>query len=1218
MNFKATINGKTFDIAIGNTFADNLNEKLDSATIILNHIEEIDLKPFYDVIITDNDNPSFKKHYLVDNYTKTRLSLNENCYKYKIALMSETKGLEKIQIPNISITQPLNINNKKTVYQYLIEFVEEYNIKLRIKNADGWVYQNKYTIDSSLSDIYSNVYAPDFTLNNPNLKDVLTQLMLTKDRIPKVEDNVIKAFDLTLRNGVFSFNPYNENYIIESQKSDEYSQNLKTNYSDALSQDKTAHIIEKMGFRNSEEGLLTLANMRLETRFPIYKINKIYMCYYKEVDLIPSSGNGSTITRRFLCKQDITPLVKLNSERNTLSLDWESFEAGTPGSIDQIGKYKLATLGYNIGDNVITGWGETYSYVRKGTWWDETKSYIENIFIASEKISPMGIYSYNFLKEGGFDDYIISWKEASINNILTPMGSKTLTDASKLKSLIFEVDYNAFYNGTIIHSKDHDFGNLVDNDNQNQSLSLLEASGLFEKEKINRLGNKEFSINGRYNSLNEVKPLGAVWEDDIIVYSREIACYKDYVEVCYHLIKDYVLRNYYTSVWAKHRTYNLMTYNESVRRSENKKVFLYMSKNYSYDEVASSLNFYNFGSDSVISFYDTMMSAFNETSKITSKNLIDTTKQINNVYFKVGDNYYLSDINSFVSGYSLCFNTTMFDNVSAGVYIDRPNPTFNIDIDPDTDSATGSGQRWWLMVDSQYTGQIANIEVCFSHIENDAQYYDGKMYSKDELNDDIITDLFNKNIFLLPKTTLDTDNLSYQLRLYEKVNKDNKEVLDYTFQIEPISENDDILFSQWFMKLNDLLATYQKSKTTYDISDAVSQGFAIKGRAVTMKYGSISYTANPIAGFILDINTDYMAELIGKNLNYEYEFDNVNGNTPNSANTSLFKCTMNLGYMTSVHYGTNESGKNEIVAISGYATFNVWWRSMPNYAFAKIVDNQTITVTFYRFGKKQRMSNIGLYNEYWEQQTTEATNTFSFGAFFSDLYVLNANKYAESNGIDFGNTQVYPFGVAYVSEWITALDLDGSSQIRANQQQIIDSIPIITGNPNEQATFKKNMFFYGKSGKISKNIVYNELRESDFASFYYTQINNVSTNIRIDEKNNVIFRINFGGSYQYDTIEYRFFNSDSNSYHFVFGVNLSVEEKAQGYCDIYLSLLRSGDFRVYSDSNFLNYVMLDNNVSVNKIRQQTFYNGVPIDPDIPTLLNPIITNIEVSLYEEGE
>ena len=54
--------------------------------------------------------PTFYKHLLIDNFTEERLNPTANLYKYKISLMSETKKLERIQLPNISITQPRDIS----------------------------------------------------------------------------------------------------------------------------------------------------------------------------------------------------------------------------------------------------------------------------------------------------------------------------------------------------------------------------------------------------------------------------------------------------------------------------------------------------------------------------------------------------------------------------------------------------------------------------------------------------------------------------------------------------------------------------------------------------------------------------------------------------------------------------------------------------------------------------------------------------------------------------------------------------------------------------------------------------------------------------------------------------------------------------------------------------------------------------------------------------
>ena len=1211
MNFYAAINGKNYDIAVGFTLSDKKNEYLDSGNIILNHVEEFDIEPFNDVIIYDKDDASFKKHFLVDKYEKSRLALTENCYKYKIALMSETKGLEKIQLPNVSITQPLNISLKKSVYQYMLEFVERYNIKIKVGGDTSWEYQNKYTLDSSLNDIFSNVYAPDFSLNNPNLKDVLTQLMLTKDRIPKVEDNVIKAYDLTSRNGVFVFDSNKENYIVESQSSDEYAQNLKTNYTNALSQNRSARVIEKLGFRNSDVGLLTLENMRLETRFPIYKINKIYMCYYKKVNIIDSESNVKE--KWFLCKQDITPLIKLNSERNVLSEDWEDFDDVMPGSIDQLGKYKLCTLGYNIGDNTITGWGETYSYVKKGTWWNTEKSYIENIYIACEKLSPMGIYSYNFF---GGEDFIIGFNEASVNNIISPFNSGAkdvgIQEAVKLKSFIFEIDYNAFYNGTVIHSKDHNFGSLCDNDNQNQSLSLLEASGLFAKEKINRLGNKEYIINGRYNSLSEVKPLGSVWGNDIIVYFREIAIYEHFVEVTYHLIKDYVLRNYYTSVWAKHRTYNLMPYEESVRRSENEKVFLFMSKDKSYDEIEDYFNFSNFNGAESNDFYKVMMSAFSETKKITSKNLIDLSKQINYGYFNVNNNYFLSDINSFVSGYSLCFNISMFDNVSAGTYISSPNPNLNLGlIEEDSDSLTGSEQKWLLMVDSVETGQIQNISICLAHIDNDNQYYDGVLYDYDVTTDTTINNLYLNNLLGLPKTTPDELNLNYEINYSREVNKDNKEVLDYTFQIEPISDNDNILFSQWFMKLNDLLGQYQKSKTTYQISDAMQTGYAIKGRFSELATGM--GVCFPI--LILMIPNDIIDDVFDRTINFTYDYDCEIKKTNTEYYPSKFNSHITINSING-HLSSTQSD------ISGYRTISVSLTisTAPNdlydasdkerYTF----NNITKSVQLYRFGHNtDAIINTTTDNKtFWPAQS-DVTGYQCFGV------ILNGTFY--NNGVD----TYAPRGASYSSAGITNTQGEQIENINEGGYYQERNIVIETGNPNEKNEFKQNIYFFTRNESLNKNIVYNEYTSDEIANLGYKEI---SANVSVikDDHNNSKLRIEFGDGI-YNTIEYWFYNEESNSYNFVFGVNLSDIERNQKYVEIYLSLIRSGDFNVYN-ANKSKIGTINNYVS-GGTRVQAFYKSnikeklqAPVFNsfnselgDLPKLISPAIVNFDTSIKE---
>ena len=133
---------------------------------------------------------------------------------------------------------------------------------------------------------------------------------------------------------------------------------------------------------------MTFDNLRIETRFPIYKINTIYACYYKKIKIKNKATNDLVSEKIFLCKQDISPLVKLNVERNVLSQDWTDFEDNVT-SIEKLSKYKFATVGYDIGSKYIEGWGTKYTYFDWGTIFSHKKTYLENIIDFMDSNYPM-------------------------------------------------------------------------------------------------------------------------------------------------------------------------------------------------------------------------------------------------------------------------------------------------------------------------------------------------------------------------------------------------------------------------------------------------------------------------------------------------------------------------------------------------------------------------------------------------------------------------------------------------------------------------------------------------------------------------------------------------------------------------------------------------------------------------------------------------------------
>ena len=847
MKLRVRINGVSYDnfIIQGISGSDEFNETLDSGTLLLTNVPLLDIKPYDDVFIfSDNiqfigypldeqtmhevkTKKAYYKHLLIDKFIEQEIFLGkdngeEKLYTYTIDLFSETKKLETIQLPNISITQPLDESKRVTIWEYANRFLNLYSPKYK-KNVDEitkqWEYVQKYTLDPNLEEIFNFSYSQDFTPNAPNLRGLLSQLFVTKDMIPYVQDDVIYAMNIGDRElPIFDDTKGEINYITGSLDSGNYALNLKRNYTDALSQENTASSIEYVGFRNSDTPLMTLENMRLELEHPIYKINKITMCYYKKLNAYYFEKDGNKLVKKdiskfFLCEQDITPLVKLNSERNALSQDWDDFSVSLENntSLEEMAKYKLCTIGYDIGSNHITGWGEKYTYPE--VFWDVEKSYIENIVKKLETMRPYGKYSKSDILEIFKKDYeqtIILSEPLPFKSIMYPENMPFLEEligniTYLMKGMFFKIDYTPFYNGCVTHSKKMDVRNsfVTINDNQSSSLSLLEKDGLAQLEKLNRFGNKGITICARYKNWEDVQDIGTIWKDDIIIYRREFSIFNNVINVTYQGTKDYVLKNYYTSVFARYRTYNLMSYGESIRRNENRKNYLFISKDKYYEDKTDALNIYNeFESD----FFSFMVPE----EKFEQIDDFKDYKNMNIAFLKYKENdYIIKELITFNSGNSICFNVSMNDNITSRPYIKDFKPEVNLKA---SDDFTGSVQDFKVLTDNY--GNIENMNFIIGHYDyNKDDWINTKIQNYTENSKDLVYNYYSNYLFNLP--IVDSKNLNkIENKIFmnnENMYKDNKELIDMTYQFEVINENDnDVLFSTWMSRLSNLLSKNKK------------------------------------------------------------------------------------------------------------------------------------------------------------------------------------------------------------------------------------------------------------------------------------------------------------------------------------------------------------------------------------------------------------------------
>ena len=141
---------KQYHVVNGSVFNEEYNETLDSATVVLSQIQEadrlLDIAPYqYARVFDMSGNTDFDTFYLVDNFNEKENNITEHVYGYTVNLMSETKFLEKIQCPSVTITHEVNEDGtitKKTILKHIDNYMKLFVPKMKFSDGDGtWSYQ---------------------------------------------------------------------------------------------------------------------------------------------------------------------------------------------------------------------------------------------------------------------------------------------------------------------------------------------------------------------------------------------------------------------------------------------------------------------------------------------------------------------------------------------------------------------------------------------------------------------------------------------------------------------------------------------------------------------------------------------------------------------------------------------------------------------------------------------------------------------------------------------------------------------------------------------------------------------------------------------------------------------------------------------------------------------------------------------------------------------
>lgn len=1208
----------TKEVAQGVTFSEEYNETLDSGAIRLTHIKQIaNLRPYDDVYIYesapenyegdwymdnvvrwrsggelhDGDNGiPFYRHLLVDNYTESLINISEGIMSYNIDLMSETKRLEMIQLPNICVTQPLKISKRHSIWWLMNKYVNSYSPKYKKKGKTGWSYTQKYSLDPDLETIFSDSYSQDFSLQNPTLRDVLSSLMVTKDMIPYVKDDVIYAKDIGHTTGSFNMQAEKDSgrisTIAAQMTSADYCDGVRRQYSNALSSEGTCTFVEYLGFRNKDSALMSLENIRLELGHPIYRIKKCRMCYYKKGFIVESGKIAQS--GYVLVKHDITPLIKTKEEYSLLSQDWRVFSDGAWSekqivTMKELAGYQLSTVYYSQGGTTIEGWGAKYTQTETSTeklsTWDIEKTRIENIlnwldkydtngdvpnkeysqFVDASTTAYMGALSYDTMFDAQYNDPDIK------NQLTTPQ---------KMKTIFFEIEYEGFYNGALIHSRDKGQDNIIQNDNSSGSLLLLEKDGTSQKAKVNRFANKTYSIKARLDgdnyNVNKLLQLGSSCniggDNNVIVYHREYSIYDNYILASYACIQDYVLKNFYTSVYAKYRINQLMSYGESVNRSENEKVILLMSKDKKYEDESSFFEI-NVGNKDVSIPY--FLSAFRPVSELRNINKFmfvpypdDSLGQLAAFIAKKT----LVDGNAFSSGTALCFYVAMPDNISGGTYIDSWSSDYKrlvANPSEDEDYVVGSEQKWNSIVDDEETGEIANMLFSLGHYDNNDLLFSS---SSNEVKK-VYTYTQSLPRYLATAGSMifnDTFSMSYKKR----VDKDNKERIDMTFQIEPLSDSSDIVISRYLAQLSDLLVNDDVTKLAKDktINKIISKTdvstmtfFTTQGEQLDNGGYSPIRKQTPKYGF--GIRAD------DKGLNITYEDGGWEKDTTKQINAVFaFGITGRVKQESAL----DKSFTGEL----SFAATSMYWKQYEqgSWTYTRLYLNGTGTA-------KRDSTEYELSQIVFQDDDGDSSNPAGF--YFVETDNETFNKFNMTNNAVQMKPVANAFYPAYVLDSISKSSITstlhrnmfvqyGSESIDSS---IVDKIIPITIDENDTLTLPQG-FVDNVNVSDVFNVSYVKTEEGES---WPTILINIENDVKTKIEKGLIKSINYwyldfdsaykkgyaGNDYLYE------YTPKESGYRFVFGVNVSGNDiKTQGeryYIPIYISKLINRDTRVYDE-----------------------------------------------------
>lgn len=534
---------------------------------------------------------------------------------------------------------------------------------------------------------------------------------------------------------------------------------------------------KKFFISDAYDGSTTLYSLPMMFRAPYTTSSTTYMvsASFNPSDWSSTAYAGGWMLS-YLYKKDITPLLVEKSKRSQLNVDFLALPTSFV-DVDAMANWLYCTVGYSIGDNTISGFSTTYS--KSNGFWDSTKTYIENIFTCLQRTDSTGeslnTETIHDVFGGALDAFTIGdgkGIQATGNTIVNPFFNGSSTN--NFTMLFFDISYTPLNKVVMRHFKDNADLPLEQLNSSEDGISSATLLSMNQQETIDRLGNDVIGIHERISSLDELQPLPCDY-NGYTIFKREYKIGKNAIDVNYYGSKNYIIKNYFTSIMTKYRAYEYVDYSKSVLRRESDCVHMLFSQN-------GYLN----GDDKL------------EASDVFPLSLIDGImdkrygKKLNYSYNGGASEWYKSECSTYTTDNSVYFNFTQFDNGSEGIFID--GKYLDGDGNYSDNPIGGIPQQWY----APYSGWKNYLSIGF--VDNIGVLIPQAFYYQDS---EAFTNWI-RTLQLQPKFTFPSSVGNY-VNVGKTLSKDLTELISYTLQLDMYSDDGNIQFSKWLYRASTAL-----------------------------------------------------------------------------------------------------------------------------------------------------------------------------------------------------------------------------------------------------------------------------------------------------------------------------------------------------------------------------------------------------------------------------